>query len=131
MQLPTFFAIAVSAAAVFASATLSAQADTPVSGTFTGASDHITTGGVSLVNTPGGGRLLVLDIDFSLDGAPDPRVILGQNGAPDKAADLGALTSIDGLQAYVVPAGLDISDLDEVYIWCEQFAVPLGIAELN
>ena len=43
-------------------------------GTFTGASDHITTGGVKIIKTANGGAVVILDSDFSLDGAPDPRV---------------------------------------------------------
>ncbi|SFJ27263.1 DM13 domain-containing protein [Jannaschia pohangensis] len=131
INFPTSFAIGISVAFVAAAALLPAQAHADESGTFTGASDHVTTGGVSIVKTPAGGTLLVLDADFSLDGAPDPRVILGRDGAPVDAADLGALTNLNGLQAYVVPATLDLSTLDEVYIWCEEFSVPLGFADLN
>jgi hypothetical protein len=42
-------------------------------GTFTGASDYITTGGI-WAKTVGGGAVAILDNNFSLDGAPDPRV---------------------------------------------------------
>ena len=35
-------------------------------GTFTGASDHITTGGVSIVKTANGGAVVILDSDFSI-----------------------------------------------------------------
>jgi hypothetical protein len=43
-------------------------------GTFTGASDYITTGGIWAIKTVGGGAVAILDNNFSLDGAPDPRV---------------------------------------------------------
>lgn len=100
-------------------------------GTFTGKSNHITTGGVSVVKTAGGGAVVILDTDFSLDGAPDPRVGLGQSGAYVEATDMGALGSNTGLQVYVVPAGVEIADYDAVYIWCRQFSVPLGVAALR
>ncbi|MEM8652644.1 MAG: DM13 domain-containing protein [Pseudomonadota bacterium] len=100
-------------------------------GQFTGASDHITTGGVSIVKTANGGAVVILDSDFSLDGAPDPRVGFGKDGKYVEATDLGELSSKTGLQVYVVPASVNVDDFNEVYIWCRKFAVPLGIASIN
>lgn len=100
-------------------------------GTFEGASDHITTGGVSIVTTANGGAVIILDTNFSLDGAPDPRVGLGKGGKYDSATDAGKLVNLKGIQAYVVPAGVDVASYDEVYIWCRKFSVPLGVAKVN
>ena len=109
-----------------------ALADTvAATGTFTGASDHITTGGVSIIKTAGGGAVVILDKDFSLDGAPDPRVGFGVDGKYVDASDLGVLTSKDGLPVYVVPASVNVDDFNEVYIWCRKFSVPLGVAALK
>lgn len=109
-----------------------ASADTiTASGTFSGLSDHITTGGVSVVETSGGGAIVILDTDFSLDGAPDPSVGFGIDGQYVAASDLGELTSINGLQVYIVPEGLDLADFNEIYIWCDEFSVPLGVAALS
>ncbi|MEP5760455.1 MAG: DM13 domain-containing protein [Litoreibacter sp.] len=105
--------------------------DTNVKGSFTGASDHITTGGVQIVKTADGGAVVILDSDFSLDGAPDPRVGFGKDGVFDGATDLGALEKISGLQIYVVPASVNTDDFNEIYIWCLKFGVPLGVAELS
>ena len=111
---------------------LPASADTvTASGTFTGASDHITTGGVSVVKTAAGGAVVILDSSFSLDGAPDPKVGFGIDGKFVAASDLGELTNKEGLQAYVVPENINVDDFNEVYIWCENFAVPLGVASLK
>lgn len=121
---------AVMAACIAVSASAALAGSTP-SGTFKGASDHITKGGVSIVKTTGGGHVVILDKDFSLDGAPDPRVGFGKGGKYDASTDLGALTKINGLQAYVVPAGVDVSKFNEVYIWCRKFSVPLGVAALK
>lgn len=119
-------------ACLFASVASVASADTvTASGTFTGLSDHITTGGVSVVETSGGGAVVILDTDFSLDGAPDPSVGFGINGEYVAASDLGELTSINGLQAFIVPEGLDLADFNEIYIWCDEFSVPLGVAALS
>lgn len=111
--------------------TLASAEDVTVTGTFTGANDHITTGGVSVVQTPGGGAVVILDADFSLDGAPEPSVGFGIDGEYVKASDLGDLVNIDGLQAYVVPADVNVEDFNEVYIWCDEFDVSLGVASLN
>lgn len=99
-------------------------------GTFTGASDHITTGGVQIIKTADGGAVVILDSDFSLDGAPDPRVGFGKDGTFSDASDLGVLRSTTGVQVYIVPATVNVDDFNEVYIWCKKFAVPLGVAAL-
>ena len=96
-----------------------------------GASDHITTGGVSIVKTANGGAVVILDSDFSLDGAPDPRVGFGVDGAYKDASDLGELTSKTGVQVYIVPPSVNVDDFNEVYIWCRKFSVPLGVAALK
>lgn len=121
-------------AAIFAtaiSAPLATQADVTSSGTFTGASDHVTTGNVSIFKTEDGGALVILDSNFSLDGAPDPRVALGKDGEYAPLSDLGILQNLGGAQVYKVPASINVDDFNEVYIWCLKFGVPLGVAELS
>lgn len=111
---------------------LAAQAEGGrLTGQFTGASNHVTTGGVTITTATDGRTVVVLDEKFSLDGAPDPRVGLGRDGHYVEGADLGELKKINGGQIYVVPAGLDVKDFNEVYIWCEEFSVPLGVARLG
>ena len=100
-------------------------------GTFTGASDHITTGGVKIIKTANGGAVVILDSDFSLDGAPDPRVGFGKDGKYVAATDLGKLGNLTGVQVYIVPASVNVDDFNEVYIWCRKFSVPLGVASLK
>ncbi|MGF1623562.1 MAG: DM13 domain-containing protein [Alphaproteobacteria bacterium] len=98
-------------------------------GSFVGASGHETTGTASVFWT-GSQWVVSLGSDFSLDGAPDPVVGLGNEGY-DPAAKLGPLQSDTGAQVYPLPAGLDIGDYLQVHIWCEEFAVPLGVADLR
>lgn len=118
--------------AVLAFSPISASAGSKArGGSFAGASDHITTGNVSIVKTANGGAVVILDTNFSLDGAPDPRVGFGKNGKFAEATDLGALAKINGLQVYAVPASVNVDDFNEVYIWCKQFAVPLGVASVK
>lgn len=127
----TFLSQIALTAVVALSAPLAAQADVAVSGTFTGASDHITTGNVSVFKTADGGALVILDSNFSLDGAPDPRVGFGKDGAYQPLSDLGILQNLGGTQVYKVPASVNVDDFNEVYIWCLKFGVPLGVAALS
>lgn len=115
------------AAATLAATTIPAFAGSKTrSGNFSGRSDHITTGKTEL-----SGNSVVLASDFSLDGAPDPRVGLGKNGKFDPNTDLGALKKLTGKQSYKVSNGINTSDYNEVYIWCRKFNVPLGVAKLG
>jgi len=120
------------AAAMILTAPMVAHAgsSTVKSGSFIGENKHITTGGVQIVKTADGGAVVILDRNFTLDGAPDPRVGLGKNGKYDGKSDMGVLQNINGLQFYVVPGTVNVDDYNEVYIWCEKFNVSLGVASL-
>lgn len=98
-------------------------------GTFEGKSDHETSGGVSIVESNGKYSIQLAD-DFSLDSAPDPKVGLGKDGY-DPSTKAGHLTSLKGASAYELAEGTNIGDYNEVYIWCEKFDVPLGVAKLK
>lgn len=106
---------------------LAALAD---SGTFTGINGHVTSGSVS-VEQRDGGHVIVLGADFVFDGAPDPRIAFGSDGtfAPD--TDFEPLKSNSGAQEYVVPAGIDPAQFNEVHLWCRKFSVGLAVAPLN
>lgn len=99
------------------------------SGAFSGRSDHVTSGTATIVKTDAGYQL-VLSADFVLDGAPDPVVALGNGETYNVSNKLGALKNRTGGQRYDIPANLTPSNFTEVYIWCEQFSVPLGVAVL-
>jgi len=101
------------------------------SGTFTGASGHVTKGGVTVSKNADGTATVTLDAGFFLDGAPDPRVGFGNDGKFADGSDVGPLTSLTGEQVFLVPASIDVDDFNEIYIWCLKFAVPLGVAALN
>jgi len=120
------------AAAMITLAPMTAYAGDKISsGSFTGASDHITTGGVKVIKTADGGAVVILDSDFSLDGAPDPRVAFGSDGKYAEPSNLGVLQNLKGLQIYRVPATVNVDDYNEVYIWCSKFGVSLGVASLK
>ena len=76
------------------------------------------------------GTVVVLAPDFSFDGAPDPKLGFGKNGY-DASTQFSALRSNSGEQSYEIPASVDPEDYTEVWVWCEQYAVPLGVATLK
>ncbi len=100
------------------------------SGEFSGKSDHVTTGGVSILET-GAGYVVVLESNFSLDGAPDPKLGFGKNGTFDAKTLFSPLKDKTGLQVYELPKTIDPKKFDEIYVWCEKFDVPLGVAKLH
>jgi len=99
-------------------------------GTFEGASDHITTGEVRLIRLDDGSYAVEFGEDFSHDGAPDPVVGFGADGYVE-TSKLGPLVALEGQQVYPVPDDIDVGDFNQVYVWCEQFGVPLGVAALD
>ena len=110
--------------------TVAEKGDAVATGSFEGRSDHITLGAVS-IHQVGDAYELVFAGDFSLDGAPDPTVGFGIDGAYDASTTLGALKQKTGAQSYTLPASFDPSAVNEVYVWCDKFDVPLGVANLQ
>lgn len=113
------------------SVTLAQAADAAVTarGTFVGKSKHVTTGHAS-IGRVGTQWVVILEDDFTFDGAPDPHVALGNNGY-NQDARLALLSSNSGKQVYAIPAGLDVAEFNEIWIWCKKFSVPLGVATLS
>ena len=112
-----------------AQASAASPATVIASGTFEGRSGHVTSGGVSIIES-GGKYYVQLANDFYLDGAPDPKVGLGYNGY-DPATKAGHLISSSGASSYEIPRNIDVQGYNEVYIWCEKFSVPIGMAPLQ
>ena len=99
------------------------------SGKFRGKSGHAASGGVKVVKTADGIRV-VLEPDFRFDGAPDPKLGFGKNGYV-KSTQFSALKSNSGEQTYQIPSSLDPAKYGEFWIWCQQYSVPLGVATLK
>jgi hypothetical protein len=125
-------ALAAALAIVFLAMPFGAQAGSKVvaAGKFVGASDHVTTGGVSIIKTDSG-TIVVLEPDFDFDGAPDPKLGFGKNGTYDPNSKIAHLGSDKGYQIYSVPASIDPGSYNEFYVWCEKYSVPLGVAALK
>lgn len=100
------------------------------SGTFDGRNDHVVTGTVEVFEVDGDAFVRLLG-DFSLDGAPDPKVGFGKGGQYVVASTVAPLASKTGGQTYALPAGFELTNYNEAYIWCEDFSVALGVASLD
>ncbi|MCZ4279167.1 DM13 domain-containing protein [Kiloniella laminariae] len=105
-------------------------ADIISQGTFAGRSDHITTGKVEVIKNSDGSYKVILGEDFSLDGAPDPKLAFGHDGI-NKNTLFSPLKHNSGKQEYLLPASIDPAQFNEIYVWCEKFDVPLGVASLK
>lgn len=102
---------------------------TEAEGNFDGRSGHSVSGSVSIIMTDSGHRVVLHD-DFRLDSAPDPRLALGHEGYR-AATQFAKLVKNSGRQVYSLPEGIDPSDYNEVWLWCEAFSVPLGVARVR
>lgn len=68
--------------------------------------------------------------DFHSTNGPDLHVYLATDKHATEFVDLGKLKANNGNQNYDIPQGTDLSKYDTVLIWCKQFSVLFGSAEL-
>lgn len=104
----------------------------PRSGSFTGADDfHFGRGTATLIEATPGAWVVRFE-DFSVRNGPDLYVYLSPDpaGYAKGAVELGRLKATDGEFNTKVPAGVDVSKLQSVVIWCKQFAVQFAVAPL-
>lgn len=125
-----FAAVAAMTAFAAGPATALASEEILASGSFKGASSHETNGNVTIRKTDSG-VIVVLEDDFDFDGAPDPKLGFGKDGAYDHGSQISHLGSNKGRQVYEVPASIDPEAYNQFYVWCEKYSVPLGVADLK
>ncbi len=121
--------LGLSTAPMVASQTAWGDEQVLASGQLRGKSGHAASGGVRVVKTADG-IVVVLEPDFRFDGAPDPKLGFGNNGYVD-STQFSALKSNGGEQTYRIPPSIDPARYNEIWIWCQQFSVPLGVATLK
>lgn len=106
------------------------------SGTFSGIS-HQTAGKAQILDADGK-KVLRLS-EFSTSNGPDVHVYLvkGASGSDSDAinkgnfVDLGVIKGNIGDQNYVLPATVDVAQINGVSIWCKRFGVNFGAADLQ
>jgi hypothetical protein len=102
--------------------------------------EHTTSGTVRIIKQPDGVRVLTLE-DLDTSNGPDVHVWLSAAhvvegtggwftaGSADHY-DLGIIKGNQGNQVYEIPADVDLSKYKSVDLWCVQFSVSFGAAEL-
>lgn len=134
LPIPSKFLAALAVVGILAGAVMitpaQSQSQTVATGQFEGRNKHITTGGVSIQKN-GSGYTVILENDFSLDGAPAPTLGFAKRGKFDKATEFSVLKSNTGRQVYALPASIDPTQYDEFVVWCTDFSVSLGVAKLR
>jgi hypothetical protein len=101
-------------------------------GTWASADDfHYTIGDALLIEAEPGKYTLRFE-NFSVRNGPDVFVLLSKtNDYSGETLNLGSLKGTDGAFNYEVPAGTDVSQYKSAIIWCRQFDVLFGHAELT
>lgn len=94
-----------------------------------------TTGTARIVEKDGQ-RILEFDGAFDTARGPDVQVVLYRGDSVPVSIDeadyivVGDLKSFEGSQGYVLPADLNLDDYGSVAIWCAEFNVTFGYADL-
>ena len=102
--------------------------------------EHSTTGTVRILQRPDGSRLLTLE-NLDTSNGPDVHVWLSAAHVVEGPAgwftagsaeyyDLGLMKGNQGNQVYEIPPEVELSKYKSVDLWCVQFSVSFGAAEL-
>ncbi|CAD5247618.1 MULTISPECIES: DM13 domain-containing protein [unclassified Imperialibacter] len=86
--------------------------------------------GSAKIYSSNGTRTLVLD-PFSTENGPDLYVYLTNDAKATKFVSLGKLKSTTGKQSYEIEEAVVLDDFSYVIIWCQDFSVNFGHAELK
>lgn len=90
---------------------------------------HPASGMVGLYTRNGVKKLWISN--FSTDSGPDLRVYLAKDRQANSFISLGKLKSATGNQLYDISGMPDHGEYKYVLIWCQQFSVLFGSAELQ
>ncbi len=100
------------------------------SGSFIGADSFHKVSGDAKIIEDSGVRYLRLE-DFESINGPDLKVYLSEDLEAESYISLGDLKGNIGDQNYELPSEVDFEMYDKVLIWCEQFSVLFGSADLE
>lgn len=90
---------------------------------------HKTSGNVKIIGLDGD-RYLRLE-DFKTTNGPDLKVYLSKDLDAGEFISLGDLKGNIGNQNYEINEEINFEEYDNVLIWCEDFSVLFGSAEIN
>jgi hypothetical protein len=100
-----------------------------VRGDFSGNMNYTVSGSAEIVNDNNQKRLVLKG--FSTSNGPDLKVYLAVNRQAGSFINLGNLKSTSGQQVYDISGMPDFGQQRFVLIWCQQFSVLFGSAELK
>jgi hypothetical protein len=105
---------------------------TVLTGNFVGVNDgiHNAEGMAKVIPIDGGSEILRLE-DFESTNGPDLYVYLATDEKATDFVSLGRLKANIGNQNYEIPQGTDLSKYDTALVWCKQFSVLFGHANLS
>lgn len=89
-----------------------------------------TVSGTAAIYESSGAKTVLLE-PFSSQNGPDLKVYLSKDENASSYISLGKLKSTGGKQSYEIPDNPDVTDYKFVHVWCEQFSVVFGRAELK
>ncbi len=101
-------------------------------GMFVGVGDgiHDAQGTAKILQLDDGSKILRFE-DFRSTNGPDLYVYLATDKSASDFVSLGPLKANIGNQNYQIPEGTDLSKYDTALVWCKQFSVLFGSAELS
>ena len=91
---------------------------------------NYTVSGTAQVIEDNGSRSVRLE-NFSSSNGPDLKVYLSKDANASSFINLGNLKSTNGNQNYAITGTVTISEYKYVLIWCQQFGVLFGSAQLK
>jgi Electron transfer DM13 len=102
-------------------------------GYFIGASDgfHNVEGLAKVILLDGGGPTVLRLENFKSTNGPNVHLYLATDKTASNFIDLGRLKANNGNQNYNIPIGTDLSKYNMVLIWCKDFSVLFGSAQLK
>jgi flagellar basal body-associated protein FliL len=101
-------------------------------GSFVGAGDgfHNAEGLAKVIPLEGGHTILRLE-NFKSTNGPNVHLYLSADKAASNFIDLGRLKANNGNQNYDIPVGTDLNKYNLALIWCKDFSVLFGSAQLK
>jgi hypothetical protein len=102
-------------------------------GYFIGAGDgfHNVEGLAKVIPLDGGGLTVLRLENFKSTNGPNVHLYLATDKTASNFIDLGRLKANNGNQNYNIPVGTDLSKYNLVLIWCKDFSVLFGSAQLK
>ena len=109
-----------------------ANVSTIITGPFVGAGDgfHNAEGLAKVIPLKEGQNILRLE-NFKSTNGPNVHLYLATDKVASNFIDLGRLKANNGNQNYNIPVGTDLAKYNMALIWCKDFSVLFGSAQLK